>query len=571
MVPKHVPAPPGLLFGTALLAMAGLATSTADTASVKCQPGTFHLPDIPGVEHVRTTAAVVRNYTGFPNRQHEPALSAPAASSSGIAPFCNVTVSYTHPGQGDLVNVHVWLPLETRDWNGRFMGLGGGGFVVGEVDGDAPSAAVQEGYVAAATDGGHLAAQEPYVWALKSTGNLDWPLLVNFGYRSLHELAVVGKSVAREYYGRAATYAYWKGCSTGGRQGLTVAQRYPGDFDGVLSMCPAVEFPAMVVAIYFPQLVMRWRGYWPSECELRTIVAAGVERCDLTDGKKDGIIGRLGECGFDVRTAEGRAFRCDDEEAGRTEGRVSKEAVEVVEEVVGGILDEEGRAMFPSYVPGTQFAGFLAMMNSVCEDEKDRTRCKGVPFPVSDAWIRLFVEKDAQFEPESMSRAAYRDVFRRSVEEFDSVIGTPVPDLRRFRERGGKVLMWHGMADQAVPVNVGRALYEKARGVEAARGVELETYWRYFEVPGVNHCVSMEGAPFPWDAFARLRAWVEDGVVPDELEARGIRKGEGGGFEIDDEVRRICLYPLEGVWDGKRWTCLKPGEKIGTVGEKEEL
>ncbi|KAG7039483.1 tannase and feruloyl esterase [Colletotrichum scovillei] len=405
------PRSPGLL-GTTLLTLAALTPSTSASTSAKCDPSTFTFPSLPGLQHIKTTAVQVQNYTSFPNRFSEASLATTSASTTGIPPFCNVTVSYTHPGHDDIVNVHIWLPLEKNAWNERFMGLGGGGFVVGEVDGDGPSAAIQEGYVAAVTDGGHLASLPPDVWALRSPGNIDWPLLVNFGYRSLHELAVVGKAVLRAYY--------------------------------------------------------------------------------------------------------------DAEE-------------------------------------------------SVCEDETDRTRCVGVPFSVTDEWIRLFIEKDPAFDPASMSRETFRDVFRRGVEEFDSVIGTPIPDMRRFRERGGKVLMWHGMADQAISIKIGRGLYEKAKGIEANRGVEIEKFWRYFEVPGVNHCVSMYGAPFPWSALEKLRAWVEDGVAPEQLDARGFKIGKDGKVVVDEEVRRICLYPEEGVWDGKKWVCVKPGEKIEVMEEKEEL
>ncbi|KAK2035469.1 tannase and feruloyl esterase [Colletotrichum zoysiae] len=415
-------------------------------------------------------------------------------------------------------------------------------------------------------------------WALKSPGNLDWPLLVNYGHRSLHELAVVGKSVTKEFYGgeEGPRWAYWKGCSTGGRQGLALAQRYPGDFDGVLSTCPALDFPAMVTSLYHPQLVMRWKGYWPSACELGAIVAAGVEACDMTDGVADGIIGRPDRCDFDVLAVEGRPYKCDGDAEG--EGRkVSKRAVEVVEAVMKGVVDEEGAQMSPRLVPGTPLAGLLGLMNNVCKDEGDRTtECKGMPFGVADGWIRLFIQKDAKFDVDSLTEEAYRDVFRRGVEEFESIIGNggaEGPDLRRFRERGGKLLMWHGLADQAVPVKVARGVYERALRRDEARGVDTAEYWRYFEVPGVNHCMSMGGAPFPWDAFDRLRKWVEDGVAPEELEARKlVPAGENdvGKLAVGNETRKVCPWPKEGVWDGKAWQCLKPGEKL-KVAERDEL
>ncbi|GKT82375.1 tannase and feruloyl esterase [Colletotrichum tofieldiae] len=178
-----------------------------------------------------------------------------------------------------------------------------------------------------------------------------------------------------------------------------------------------------------------------------------------------------------------------------------------------------------------------------------------------------------------MAMEEYRDVFRKGVKEFDSVIGGS-PDLRRFRERKGKVLMWHGMADQAISVSVGRAFYEKAKRLDEERGVAIGDYWRYFEVPGVNHCVSMHGAPFPWDAFERLRKWVEEGVAPDELEARVIvnrGRGWGSGRAKEDlslarggRVGWASVEVLEaGREDQSRGEKIKAGgEKIKVGGEK---
>ncbi|KAF6836626.1 tannase and feruloyl esterase [Colletotrichum musicola] len=509
---------------SSLLALAGLASATA------CHASTFSFPSILGAKHVETRASEVRNYTTFRRRSHEAEL----LPREGISPFCNITVSYTHPGHDDLVSVHVWLHLDRGSWNGVFLGVGGGGFVAGDVDGDAPSVGVHAGYVVATTDAGHPRA-EP--WGLKAVGNVDWPGFVNFAHRSLHELAVVGKHTLSEFYGEKERRSYFAGCSTGGRQGLALAQRYPGDFDGVLVMCPAVEFPAMVSALYYPQMVMQERGWWPGECELESVVKAVVEGCDAADGVLDGVVGRLGECRFE-ETA-----------------------------VVRGLEDEEGRVMFPGYVPGTPMAALLGLMNSICEDENNREKCEGVPFPVTNDWIRYFIQKDPRFELKTMDRRTYRDIFRQGVEEYDSIIGSS-PDLRRFRERGGKVLMWHGMADQCITVTAGRRLYEQAREIDAARKVRTEDYWRYFEVPGVNHCMSLGRDAYPFDALERLRRWVEQGVAPEELDGRRIVETEGGKG-LGEDVRRICRWPEEGVWDGRRWVCLKPGGRVEV--ERDEL
>ncbi|KAF4879761.1 putative feruloyl esterase [Colletotrichum siamense] len=177
-----------------------------------------------------------------------------------------------------------------------------------------------------------------------------------------------------------------------------------------------------------------------------------------------------------------------------------------------------------------------------------------------------FVKKDPEFDVGNMTMGEFRDVFRQGVEEFTSAIGTS-HDLRRFRERGGKMLMWHGMADQTVMVLAARAFYERARKLEEGRGVEIEDYWRYFEVPGMNHCSPLYGGPYPWDAMERLRRWVEEGVPPQDLEARTIEE-EDGRKVFGKEMRRVCMFPREGVWDGSEWQCLWPGEKLEETREE---
>ncbi len=167
--------------------------------------------------------------------------------------FCNVNITYTHPGYNDSIHVQVWLPI--KGWNQR-LGTGGSGFVTGVFD-QALAPAVAQGYSAVSTDGGHeLNVTSAAAWALISPGNVDWNLLQDFASTALADMTMLGKAVTKSYYGTAPKYSYWNGCSTGGRQGLMMAQRFPNAYDGILAGAPAINWPSFIVAEYWGQLIM---------------------------------------------------------------------------------------------------------------------------------------------------------------------------------------------------------------------------------------------------------------------------------------------------------------------------
>jgi hypothetical protein len=224
--------------------------------------------------------------------------------------FCDVKVILTHPRANDSVLVEVWLPLD--GWNGRFQATGGGGYATGVFD-IALGPAVASNYSAASTDGGH--SVNPFdpgaPWALKGNGQINWPLLTDFASRSLHDMAVVGKAVTANFYGRSAQYSYWNGCSTGGRQGLMEAQRFPEDFNGILANSPAINWPSFIVAEQWPQIVMDQEQVFPSQCELDFFTNASIAACDHLDGVVDGVIGDVANCSFDPCTLVGSKIDCN--------------------------------------------------------------------------------------------------------------------------------------------------------------------------------------------------------------------------------------------------------------------
>lgn len=173
---------------------------------------------------------------------------------------CEVVISYTHPGYNDEVNTVVWLP-KAEDWSGRFLGAGGGGWVTGASNSTLAWAA-SEGFAVVTTDGGHAADAPVQDWALLSPGNVNWVPLQNFASKTLDEATTLGKAVVEVYYGTKPTYSYWNGCSTGGRQGHMMAQRYPDQYDGILASASAMQWGQMLMQEGWPQAVMNDLSKW---------------------------------------------------------------------------------------------------------------------------------------------------------------------------------------------------------------------------------------------------------------------------------------------------------------------
>lgn len=172
--------------------------------------------------------------------------------------ICRIAIQYTHPGQYDSVNTYIALPLNASDWNSRFVMIGGGGWLAGdEAHTTLPPAF---GYASSSTDGGHTPDQQTSDWAFASEGNTNWPALMDFSSVALVEAARLGKLAAQLYYGSVPTYSYWTGCSTGGRQGQMMAQRYPEEFDGIISGAPAISWHKWVPSGYWPVVVANTLG-----------------------------------------------------------------------------------------------------------------------------------------------------------------------------------------------------------------------------------------------------------------------------------------------------------------------
>jgi hypothetical protein len=207
------------------------------------------------------------------------------------------------------INIWVGLPSEDR-YNGRFMALGGGGFV-GSVS--APDKAVDLGYAGATTDTGHRGSSGSFGMQKKGVANVG--LQEDFGWRSEHMMAVVGKKLIEAYYDASPSYSYWNGCSTGGRQGLAMAQRFPNDYDGILAGAPAIHFEKLGLGQTWPQvpMLMENGGEAIGGLKLDLAVAAAVKACDAVDGVVDGVLRDARQCNYSATSlicAPGKTLDC---------------------------------------------------------------------------------------------------------------------------------------------------------------------------------------------------------------------------------------------------------------------
>jgi hypothetical protein len=431
---------------------------------------------------------------------------------------CRVTLRVEDPEDGGAVTVWVYLPEET--WNGRFQGVGGGGFSGGSAG--SLEAPLRAGYAAAATDAGHVGPSGTF--GLRPDGSPDQAAREDFGHEGVHDMTLTAKAVVAAYYGQQPAYSYWNGCSTGGRQGLMEAQRYPDDYDGVLAGAPVVNFPEMQTGQIWGQVVMLQEDNPVPACKFEAALAAAVAACDTVgDGVVDGVIGDPFACDFDLTTLVGTVTPC---------GTITAEDVAVMQRIHEGPRGTDGRFLWYGLPYGAPYAG----LHDVTLDESGQL--VGDPFVYDIWWIRYFLTDDPTFDWRTLDPASFEALFDLAVERYGDMMGASDPDLSAFRESGGKLLMWHGLADFGVTVR-GTVDYVERVLAELGPG-HTQQFARLFLAPGVGHCGGGAGAQ-PVDPFGALVEWVEGGRAPRTLDAA----------TADGATRPICAYPTVARWTGR--------------------
>ena len=443
-----------------------------------------------------------------------------AAVDSNNPGVCRVTAVTTHPPAGD--KVRIWVGIPTANWNGRFLGTGGGGFSGGSAAGVNPPMAV--GFAAGATDTGHDGAAGSF--ALDAKGRLNWQAIRDNGHVGIHDMTVTGKALTQALYGTAPKYSYFNGCSTGGRQALMEAQRYPQDYTGIVAASPAINWTKLHPQQLWGPVLMNAMNNPVAPCKLAAATAAAVAACDAIDGVKDGVLEDPKRCTYDPKALVGTS-------AGEC-GMFTEGDATVVRRLWEGPRREDGSFMWYGLPRGADLTALWTSRG---------TPLRPQPFAIMLDWFTYFLTQDPHFDAGAVTPAAYERLYDQSVEQYAMVIATDNPDLTAFRDRGGKAIVWHGWADQLITADGTTDYYGR---VQQAMGGAKKTsdFMRLFMAPGVGHCGGGSG-PAPTGTIEALLSWVEDGKAPETLPA--VRRDQAGAIT---RSRPLCQYPLVAKYKG---------------------
>ena len=436
--------------------------------------------------------------------------AAKVVAANGSTPaYCHVT-GYVAPQVG----FDLKLPL--AGWNERILGLGCGGLCGNtELFYDVLPrwrAPLERGYVTFGTDMGHRGADsQDGTWAIN---NLS--AQIDFFHRATHVTTVAVKVLTERFYGRPIRYSYFWGNSTGGRQAMMEAQKYPEDFDGLVALCPAIDPLGAVQLTWFAlQLSKAFTDVSNNAAKIRLLSAEVTRQCDAIDGLKDGVIQDPTACHVDLAP-----LLCRPGQSGAT--CLTSTETAAVSAVYRGPQNAKGQPIAGGLMPGSE-ADWIGRYLTVDGSESFYYKF------MRDYWRYLaFREPQPDFEPAQFD-------FDRDVQRLDwarAMHSAINPDLRRFRDHGGKLLMLEGWGDTSVIPGSTVDYFETATrtmgGSEATND-----FFRLFMMPGVGHCDfgGLAGADVldGVDDLRVLEAWREQGQAPASLTAYRLRKYEGTG------------------------------------------
>ena len=447
--------------------------------------------------------------------------------------FCRV-VAEAKPTSDSDIKLEVWLPVS--GWNGKLQGIGVGGFA-GSIDSVQLATTVKAGYAATATNTGHTGSPMDAGWAMGHPEKI-----IDYGYRGIHEMTRVAKTVIAAYYSKPPQRSYFAGCSGGGREALMEAQRYPEDYDGILAGAPANYFTALLATYaYDAQVLTMDSASFIPPAKLPTIAAAVNAACDEVDGVHDGILNDPRQCHFDPATIQCKA---EDSDKCLTAAQVT-----ALKKLYAGTLDSKGHVVYPGYLPGAEEGqgGWGLWITGPAP-------VKSFMASFANGFFSDFVFGKSDWDYKTFKVDADLKVAN---ERTAQALNATDPDLKPFKARGGKLILYHGWNDPGLtPLNT-VDYYESV--VKKMGQKDVDSFVRVYMVPGMKHCL---GGPGP-DSFgaaydlkfddpqhsvdASLEQWVEKATSPSMIIASKFEDQDPAHAKM---TRPLCPYPQAAKYKG---------------------
>jgi hypothetical protein len=448
-----------------------------------------------------------------------------AANSSAAAvykttpAFCRVVIEST-PTPDSAIRIEVWMP--SLGWNGKFQGVGNGGYA-GDIGYGALAAGVTNGFAAASTNTGHTANGLDGSWALGHPEKI-----VDFGHRGIHEMTVRAKEMITAFYAKPPARSYFASCSNGGRQALMEAQRYPQDYDGIVAGAPANYWTRLFSGFAWNAQALSRPGSQITMAKLQAINKLTIRACDEIDGVKDGLIENQTVCKFAPEE-----LLCKGEE---TNDCLTAPQLEAFKKIYEGPKDSKGKVVYPGYPTGIELGpgGWGSWILGPAPG-------KSVQAMFGAQFFMNFVHSNPAWTFQSFE--IERDG-KLADEKLASIMNATDPNLSAFEKRGGKLILYHGWGDPAIPATNAINYFNS---VKAKMGASTDRFAQLYLVPGMQHCA---GGPGPnsfnqygtaspkdpqTDMFAALIRWVEEGKAPQSIIAE--KPGD------PKMTRPICPYP----------------------------
>jgi len=485
-----------------------------------------------------TSAQTVAAGAFAPPANTTPWLAGDPNFYKGLPAFCRVT-AVAKPAPDSDIKIEVWMP--SSGWNGKFRGQGNGGFA-GEIDYHTLGLAVAQGYASAATDTGHAANGGDASWALGHPEKI-----IDFAYRAIHQMTLVGKATVKAFYGDAPQHSYFANCSNGGRQALMEAQRYPEDYDGILAGAPANYWTHLLSsALYNAQTTTLDPASYIPTGKIPAIAKAVNAACDAKDGVADGILNDPRQCHFDPGSLLCKAVDTDDP----ANFCLTQPQVTTLKKLYQGAHDSKGQEIFPGFVPGGEDGqgGWGLWITGPAPG-------KALLFVFGGGFFSDMVYDKADWD---YKKANLDEAVAAADKKLASVLNATDTNLKPFESRGGKLIIYHGWNDSGISPLNSINYYESVQNKMGMQ--EADSFLRLYMVPGMQHC---GGGPGP-DVFGQmgfstpndpqhniylaLEQWVEKGSAPSTVIATK-QAGEGTTAAVK-MTRPLCAYPQVAKYKG---------------------